>query len=785
MLLVVYVIRPANAVESEWQLIDTKSLIKAESNPVRTSSLELRGQHYWLNGIKIKQLYRYSPALAKTALAKQDSRIQLPVNGSLRTFTAKKNHLLPESLQRKYPAIQTFDLYNQQQKLAGKLEKTPSGMHASYLVEGQKWMLEPDVNTDVYLSYLVSEQQNEAFSEVTPRLQKTINSLQSQRALKPQNSVIHQYRLAMATTGEYSAKFSNDVEAVLSSTATLIQRINLVFQSDLAIEFVMAENSDQIIFTDATTDPFNNNTDDIDKAATVINERIGSQNFDLGHVLGTTGGGYASVGVTCVAGAKAEGYTGYSVVNNDYFYIDLVAHEIGHQVGGTHSFNGTSGFCSGNRSFDTAWEPGSGSTIMSYAGLCNSEDLQANVDDYFHIGTILQYRQELTSGRSGNCGTLVNLTSEQLVADAGANYTIPAQTPFMLTALQTENNPEGVTYNWEQYFEYINFTEHDPTPSPSASATEMAEDDGTRPLFRSFKPVTDPVRYLPALDLVLRGQGITRKGETYPTTSRLLRFGLSVRDNMGRIATDQAKITTTTEAGPFITILPDNNTLWHDQSEYSLEWDVANTDAAPVNCSAIDVYLSKTADASFDTLLASNIPNTGSAKLSSLPSAQTSNARLMLKCSDNIFYAVTPEFDIDVQSNRSPIAVDDELSLNENSSATEIDVLANDSDPDENDSLRIVAVTYEGQGTVTFTDSVISYTPATGFTGTETVTYQIEDDSGDVASAVLTIQVEKIPVVLPTPSGQNSGNGGGSAGGVTLLTLLCCWLVRRLYVANN
>ncbi|MGA7733393.1 MAG: S-layer homology domain-containing protein, partial [Chloroflexia bacterium] len=312
----------------------------------------------------------------------------------------------------------------------------------------------------------------------------------------------------------------------------------------------------------------------------------------------------------------------------DPFDIDYVAHEMGHQYRGNHTFNGTTSNCSGgNRNGSTAWEPGSGSTIMAYAGICGSEDLQPHSDPYFHVGSFDEISAFTQVGGGNACAAITNTGNNFPTVDAGPAYTIPNQTPFKLTGSATDPDGDALTYNWEQF--------DIGTQSPPNT------DNGNRPIFRSFEPVPVPYRYLPRLSDIL-GNTLTF-GEAYPTTNRNLTFRLTARDNRagaGGVNYDEVDLTVTTTSGPFDVTSPNTAVTWPGGSNQTVTWDVANTTAAPVSCANVDLTLSTDGGAIFPNTLAAGTPNDGTEQIV-VPNVNTTTARVMAQCSDNIFLDIS------------------------------------------------------------------------------------------------------------------------------------------------
>ena len=98
-----------------------------------------------------------------------------------------------------------------------------------------------------------------------------------------------------------------------------------------------------------------------------------------------------------------------------------------------------------------------------------------------------------------------------------------------------------------------------------------------------------------------------------------------------------------------------------------------------------------------------------------------------------------------VAVNHAPVAVDDSVSVKQDTSKT-IAILANDSDPD-GDSLSLGATTPPAHGSIIVNaDQTITYTPVAGYAGSDVFTYTISDGHGANATATVTLAVTVGPV---------------------------------------
>ncbi len=562
--------------------------------------------------------------------------------GGFEKFAVYESSIMDPVLEAKFPMIKTYAAQGIDDPTATmRFSVTQFGLH-SMVLSGQKSTCYIDPYTTDLVNYIVYDRASlgadpQPFTCLTadnvslPSLQKNTAGPVSVQNINDQK--LRTYRLAQSCTGEYGAIFmgtgtvAQQKANVQAQMAITMNRVNGVYERDLAIHMNFIANNDLLIYMNASTDPWTNEWNT--KTAQTIDAAIGVNNYDIGHNFNTTGGGNAGcLSCVCLSTSqtnmhKGRGYTGRANPTGDAFDIDYVAHEMGHQFGGYHVMN----TCSRSGNGTTEVEPASGSSIMGYAGICSS-NVQSNSHDDFNYVNIRDISVNIKTGNS-TCAAITNLTNNPPTANAGPDYVIPKSTPFILEG--TGSDPDGnstLTYNWSQ---------NDPAQSPGNGSPQSTY--ATGPMYRAISPLTSPNRYMPALATVI-ANNISSTWEMTPSVARDLNFSFIVRDNAvggGQTASDLMKVTVNGTAGPFSVTSQATATTWTVGTTQTITWNVAGTTASPVSTPSVNIFLSTDGGNTYPVTIASNRPNNGSATIT-VPNNVTTTGRIMVRGAGNIFY---------------------------------------------------------------------------------------------------------------------------------------------------
>ena len=655
-----------------WRETDPSAL---QLRPAERTVAPRAYKTFSLDKTKLFSILNRAPVEFTNAAEGGEVILTLPMpDGSFQRFRIEKSTIVEAGLLVKYPELgETYRGQGIDDPTATvRFDFLPTGFHSMILSPRGTILVDPYFakgDTENYISYRKTDaprlqnficefEETKSLSDIlSPEKLLSGNILPDQSENVISGTQLRTYRLALGATNEYAtAVGSNTIAGTLAAQVLIMNRVNGVYERDLAIRMVMVANNDLIVYAAdqmcggvACTngnDPYTNSSGStmLSENTTNLNNVIGTANYDIGHVFSTGGGGVASLRVPCT-GSKARGVTGLTNPVGDAFAIDYVAHEMGHQWGGNHTFNGCG---TSQRSSSAAYEPGSGITIMAYAGICSTQDLERHSIDTFHVKSLEEIVVYSQTGNGNTCAvtTSTGNTPPTISMVGGTTFNIPKQTPFALTASATDTNGDSITYDWQEY-----------DLGPNATQVPNSDSDGSaRPIFRQYSPTEGGTRYFPSLQYVLNNANVPPSsydcgrttlcmtGELLPAITRTMTFQAVARDNRangGGINTVTATVNVDGNSGPFAVTSPNTPiTITVSDTSSLVTWNVANTNAAPVNAANVKISVSVDGGQTFPYVLANSTPNDGSEQLF-FPPVETTTARLKIEAVNNIFFDIS------------------------------------------------------------------------------------------------------------------------------------------------
>ena len=588
---------------------------------------------------------------APEVLPQGEWTLMLPTpEGDELSCVMRDGEVLPPALQAKFPGVRTYR-GNTELGAAVALTISPRGLYVHVYEPGQpSWGIEPIGATRARLGLtrdLTGERSTAPLScgYVPDALESQATDLGDADKSTPAQQqrrvavVKRRYILALATTGEFGERYGPTKPEVVATLARAVNVLNNTTLLEVGAEFQLHPDNDLIIFTDPDTDPYlqtNRGGALLGENPPIINARIPVEEYDLGHVftLGCVDVGGVVSGRACNDAGKARGVTCHYSRDLTFIVENVMAHEVAHQFAVSHSWNN----CPGNqqqRAGAGAYEPGSGSTIMSYQGACGADNNVERIasQDYYHVISLQQFTDFTTSGGGAACADFITTDNDypEIEWPYADGFAIPQQTPFVLRASATDPNGDDLLYVWEQF---------DRGPMGIALCDQTDES----PLFRSIPPDAEGnERYFPKLSTVRAGR--TDCEEQLPRFARELNFRMTVRDRnalAGGTVWEQVTFDVAENTGPFAVTSQSSLATTYAAGQFvQVTWDVAGSNQAPVNCQEVNILLSMDDGRTFDIVLAERTNNDGSEGVT-IPQVQGSEARIKVEAADNIFYSLSP-----------------------------------------------------------------------------------------------------------------------------------------------
>lgn len=591
----------------------------------------------------LKKALWSAPHESQVRINESQTIIELPLpDGTLKKFRVVESPVMAPELCVAYPNIKTFNVMGVDMPgTYGKLDFTEFGFHAMLRGTAGDVYIDPycRFNEEDYSVYYVKDFTKDVAHRMGESEVLTHEGYLERNDVSTTHSVcvgnqLRTYRTAIACTGEYAKAATGlstpTVAQALSCIVTTLNRVDGVYETDLSVKMVLVPTQTLVVYTDPATDPFtgNNNASTlINESQTVIDNNIGNANYDNGHTFSTGGGGLSTLGGICTAGQKARSITGSPNPVGDPFDIDYVAHEIGHNFAGNHTFRANTSSCNWNYNPGTMVEPGSGITIQAYAGICGTNNDSTNSIPYFHTISYDEMIDFTVNGSGNSCATITNTGNNAPNVLGSANYVVPKSTPFILTGAASDPDGDVLTYSWEEI---------------DNNSTPGSWNSGSKPFFRNYNPILAPSRMFPRLSVVQSGTYTTTIGEFLPSTDQTLNFRLVARDNKsggGGVCYAATTVTITAAVGPLKVSYPDVTGIsWPGGSSQTVTWDVNGTTGAPVNCPVVNILISYNSGSSWTALMA-GVPNSGS-QVITVPTvtANISTCRIKVESVGNIFF---------------------------------------------------------------------------------------------------------------------------------------------------